>query len=79
MPIDVSEEILSPPGMFEGVGQQMMELVIIGVERVNIVVVVVFEFIPLIFFNRKVASFMFDGLKFSNMLLVLKNLHQLVL
>ena len=57
----------------------MMELVIIGVERVNIVVVVVFEFIPLIFFNRKVASFMFDSLKFSNMLLVLKNLHQLVL
>ena len=57
----------------------MMELFIIGVKGVNIVVVVVFEFIPLIFFNRKVASFMFNCLKFSNMLLVFKNLHQLVL
>ena len=79
MAIDVSEEILSPPGMFEGGGEQVVELVIIGVKGVNIVVVVVFEFIPLIFFNRKVASFMFDGLEFSNVLLVLKNLHQFVL
>ena len=79
MPIDVSEEILSPPCVFEGGGQQMMKLFIIGVKGVNIVVVVVFEFIPLIFFNRKVASFMFDCFEFSNMLLVLKNLHKFVL
>ena len=63
--INISKEVLSPPCMFEGLSQQFMKLLIISVKRVNIVVIVVFETIPLIHLWREVTPFNLQGFKFS--------------
>ena len=71
MSVDIGKEILSSSGMFEGIGEKIVKLFIVGVERVNIVVIVIFEAMPLIGFRRKVLTLFLDGLEFGNMLLVL--------
>ena len=53
-----------------------MELFVVGVERVNIVVIVVFEAEPLIGFRGEVLSFCFDGLEFGDVLLVFEHFHE---
>ena len=63
--INIGKKVLSPPCMLEGLSQQFMKLLIIGVKRVNIVVIVVFETIPLIHLWREVTPFNLQGFKFS--------------
>ena len=69
--VNVGKEILSSPGMFECIGEKIVKLFIVSVEGVNIVVIVVFETMPLIGFRREVLTFFFDGLEFGNVLFVL--------
>jgi len=56
-----------------------MKLIVVGIERVNIVLEVVFDSIPLIHFFREIFSFFLDGFKLglelSMVLLVLHHCH----
>jgi hypothetical protein len=69
--INIGEEVLSSAGMFEGVGEEIVKLVIIGVKRVNFIVEIVFELIHIILFLVVIVLGLFDVLKFSQVLLVL--------
>jgi hypothetical protein len=48
--VDVGEEVLSSSGMFEGSGEKLVELFVAGIEGVHIVLIIVFDPVPLIHF-----------------------------
>lgn len=56
------EEVFSSAGVFEGVFEKVMKLVVVGIERVDIVVEVVFEAVPLICFWTEVVVSLLDVL-----------------
>jgi hypothetical protein len=63
MPINVSEEVFSPSGMLKGPRKQLMQFFIVGAERVNLIVEVVFNPGELVLFFIEIASFLLDVLK----------------
>lgn len=71
MSVNIGEEVLSSTGMFEGVGEEVVKLVIIGVKRINLIVEIVFELIRIILFFVVIVLGLFNVLKFSQVLLVL--------
>ncbi len=65
MSVDVGKEVFPPPGVLEGLGEQLMKLVIVGIEGVYSIVEVKFDPIPLIDFMRVVVVCFLDVLKLS--------------
>lgn len=76
MPINVGKEILSPSGMLKGAGEEMMQLIIVCIERVYSSVEIVFDLIPFIGLMRIVVVPLLYVLKFSSMFLVLHSDNQ---
>ena len=75
MSIDISKEILSSSGMFEGGAEKLVELLIIGIERINIIVEVILDPIPLIGFWFEIVVSFLDFFKLSCMFLILIHFH----
>jgi len=71
MSIDVSKEVLSPPGMLESGGEKLMKLFIVGIEGIDFILKIVFNSFKLILVFFEVSSFSFDGFELEQMLFVL--------